>query len=79
MKTQNLKVESLSDDEFKELVSIPKCTTNRDLWFPERLEARGGMRDLEMLHRITELKSKENMELKEASNDTVKYDTQRAD
>ncbi|ANW25923.1 hypothetical protein BA953_17180 [Vibrio coralliilyticus] len=79
MKTQRCEVESLSDDEFKELVSRPECTTNRDLWFPERLEAKGAMRDLEMLQRLTELKSKENMELKEVSNDAIKRNTQRAD
>ncbi len=70
--------ERMSDEEFARLVAEPDYITKGDLWFPERLEAKSVKRDLERLEHETKRKSKENKELKEVSNDTIKRNTKRA-
>lgn len=77
MKTlrQQTQIERMSDEEFTRLVAEPDYITKGDLWFPERLEAKRIKRDLERLTEDTERKTKENNELKEVSNDTIKHNT----
>lgn len=77
MKTlrQKTHIERMSDEEFARLVAEPDYITKGDLWFPERLEAKGAKRNLKRLAQETDRKSKENKELKEVSNDTIKRNT----
>ncbi|MGR5297541.1 hypothetical protein ACPV5U_18535 [Vibrio mediterranei] len=72
---QQTRIERMSDEEFAQLVAEPNYITKGDVWFPERLEAKGMKRELERLQQKTDRKKHEIDLIREVSNGTIKAET----